>query len=87
MDWDLWIRFMKAGARYVRVSEFLWTLRKWEGSKTQRALPPEELSVQWEEILRMFKKNHFVVTRMGVSLYLVWRFLSGCYVREYLGCR
>lgn len=36
MDWDLWIRFMRAGARCERVAEFLWAQRRWEGSKTQR---------------------------------------------------
>ena len=38
MDWDLWIKFMKAGARFKRISEYLWAQRQWSGSKTQRTV-------------------------------------------------
>lgn len=85
MDWDLWIRFMKAGARQVRVPEFLWAQRRWEGSKTQRigGVKGEELRRHREEIERMLKKNEFEITRWGVWKLRIWRMLSGCYWKEW----
>lgn len=84
MDWDLWIRFMKAGARQVRVPEFLWAQRRWEGSKTQRigGVKGEELRRHREEIERMLKKNEFEITWWGVWKLRMWRMLSGCYWKE-----
>lgn len=86
MDWDLWIRFMKAGARQVRVPEFLWALRSWEGSKTQRigGIKGEELARHQAEIARMLAKNDFTITRWGVWKLRAYRFLSGCYFKEWL---
>lgn len=34
MDTDLWLRFMRQGARYVRVPRYLWGLRLHPGAKT-----------------------------------------------------
>lgn len=86
MDWDLWIRFMKAGARQVRVPEFLWAQRRWEGSKTQRigGVKGEELKRHREEIERMLKKNDFEITWWGVWKLRIWRMLSGCYLKEFI---
>ena len=42
MDWDLWIKFMKAGARFKRISEYLWAQRQWSGGKTQRKVVDAE---------------------------------------------
>ncbi len=85
MDWDLWIRFMQSGARFVRINSFLWAQRRWPGSKTQRELTAEELAVQHGEIARMLERNRFSVTRGGVFAMRLWRLLSGCYLRELLG--
>lgn len=82
MDWDLWIRFMKVGARFERVDEFLWAQRRWSGSKTQREIPPEELSRHQAEISRMLAKNDFKITRGGVMLFKLWRLLNGNYLQE-----
>ena len=84
MDWELWIKFMKAGARYVRINDYLWAQRQWSGSKTQRALSEEELSVHQAEIGRMLEKNSFEVTRHGVLVNRLWRLLNGNYLREWL---
>lgn len=84
MDWDLWIRFMQAGAKYERINEFLWAQRRWSGSKTQRKIVGEELAKHRAEIARMLKKNGFVVTGFGNALVRSWRMLCGCYLRERL---
>ncbi len=84
MDWDLWIKFMKAGARFERINRFLWAQRRWSGSKTQRVLPEDESLVQQEEIRAMLKRNDFTITRSGVRRLQLWRFFTGCYLKEWM---
>ena len=87
MDWDLWIRFMQAGARFVRVNDFLWSLRQWEGSKTQGHADAKELERQGAEVKRMLEKNDFRITRGAVWKYKLWRMLCGCYLKAWLEVR
>ncbi len=75
---------MQAGARYVHVNDFLWSLRQWEGSKTQGHAGDAELARQGAEVARMLAKNSFEVTRLGVLKYKAWRMLCGCYLKERL---
>ena len=82
MDWDLWIRFMKSGARFVRIGDYLWAQRQWSGSKTQRKLEASELEIQQLEIQGMLASNGFTVTNRGKMLNRIWRMLNGNYVRE-----
>jgi glycosyltransferase involved in cell wall biosynthesis len=84
MDWDLWIRFMKAGARFVRINDYLWAQRQWQGSKTQRRISGAERVAHRSEINSMFSKNAFQVTASGLFLNRVWRLLNGNYARECL---
>ena len=83
MDWDMWIRFMKAGARFERIDGYLWAQRQWAGSKTQRPMGAEELAEHERELARMLAKNGFKITRGGVWLSRAWRILSGSYFREW----
>ena len=87
MDWDLWVRFMQAGARFVRVNDFLWSLRQWEGSKTQGHADAKELERQGAEVKRMLEKNDFKITRGAVWKYKLWRMLCGCYFKAWLEVR
>lgn len=82
MDWDLWIRFMKAGASFERMPEYIWGQRQWAGSKTQRKLTNEEMQVHFVEIYRMAANNSFKITRMGAFLTRVVRLFEGCYFKE-----
>lgn len=82
MDWDLWIKFMKAGARFERIDEYLWAQRQWSGSKTQRKLSRQEFDVQRFEIQAMLAKNGMNVTGGGVWLNRAWRMLNGNYIKE-----
>ena len=79
MDWDLWIRFMKAGARFVRIDGYLWAQRQWLGSKTQRAKRADEEASQAREVQRMLRKNDFAMTRRGDRRIRLWRTLNGNY--------
>ncbi len=83
MDWDLWIRFMRAGARFRRIDAYFWALRQWEGSKTQRPHDAEEGGRQWAEVEGMLRKNEFRVTRGGLLLSRLWRILNGNYLAEW----
>ena len=83
MDWDLWIRFMRAGARFSRIDRYLWGLRQWEGSKTQRPMDREELGQQHKEVVRMLEKNKFSLTRGGMWTVRLWRALNGNYLTEW----
>ena len=83
MDWDLWIRFMQAGARFRRIDGYLWALRQWEGSKTQRSHDAEEGRRHWSEVVGMMRKNNFAITRGGLLLARAWRVLNGNYLAEW----
>ena len=83
MDWDLWIRFMQAGAKFHRIDDYLWTLRQWAGSKTQSPHEADEARRQWDEVARMLAKNGFKVTRGGLALLRLWRILNGNYIRQW----
>ena len=80
MDWDLWIRFKKAGARFRRLDRYVWGLRQWSGSKTQRQKSDAEESVHVAEVRRMLAKNGFRTTRWGTILIRLWRCLNGNYL-------
>lgn len=83
MDWDLWIRFTQAGACFARIGKYLWALRQWEGSKTQRPHEAEEGSRQWAEVVGMMRKNGFSITRGGLLRLRLWRVLNGNYLKEW----
>lgn len=87
MDWDLWIKFMKAGAKFERIPEYLWAQRQWEGSKTQRRLSNEEKKEHLAEVHRMADKNDVVLTQAGVWLTRLERLREGCYLKEWLDGR
>ena len=84
MDWDLWIRFMRAGARFRRIGGYLWAFRHWSGSKTKRPHDAEEGRRQWAEGVEMLRKNDFSLTRGGLLLTRLWRFLNGNYLTEWI---
>ena len=84
MDWDLWIRFMKEGARYRRIDEYLWAQRQWDGSKTQRKLSASESERQQAEVRRMLDNNGFLVTAAGVWKMRLWRWINGNYLAEWM---
>ena len=82
MDWDLWIKFMKAGARFERIDEYLWAQRQWLGSKTQRKMSQQENVLFWGEINEMLKRNGVSVTRTGTLMMRIWRFFNGNILRQ-----
>lgn len=82
MDWELWIRFMQAGAKFVRINDYLWAQRQWSGSKTQRQLTKAEWDEQQGEIRRMLAKNGLVVTKWGTFKTRLWRMMNGNYLQE-----
>lgn len=84
MDWDLWIKFMKAGARFVRVDDYLWGFRQWAGSKTQHEKSREEIRNHDLELQRMLDKNDFRITRFGTTTLRVWRLADGSYLRGWI---
>ena len=85
MDWDLWIRFMRAGARFVWIPHYLWAWRNHDGSKTSSNTRSEaELRRQWGEVHRMLGKNDFNVTYLDNLKLRIWRCLDGSYARALL---
>lgn len=84
MDWDLWIMFMKAGARFERIDDYLWAQRQWCGSKTQRKLSEQENVLFWSEINEMLERNGFAVTRRGTLMMRIWRFFNGNIPRQFI---
>ena len=84
MDWDLWIRFMKAGARFVRIDDYLWGFRQWAGSKTQHEKSQDEIRNPDPELQRMLDKNGFQLTSLGTMKLRLWRMLDGSYLRGWI---
>ena len=84
MDWDLWIKFMKAGAKFVRINDYLWAQRQWSGSKTQRKVPKDEVKGHWDEIGAMLDKNGMNVTWLGNFRMRMWRLMNGNVLRQCL---
>ena len=84
MDWDLWIRFMKSGARFRRIGDYCWGLRQWTQSKTQRTLDVRTAQRHADEVSRMLAKNKLVPTVMGTLTNRVWRLLDGALVRSWI---
>ena len=83
MDWDLWIKFMKAGARFERIDEYLWAQRQWLGSKTQRKMSDQENVLFWGEINEMLERNGVSVSRTGTFMMRIWRFFNGNIPRQF----
>jgi glycosyltransferase involved in cell wall biosynthesis len=79
MDWDLWLRFWKAGVRFERLNHYCWALRRHDGSKTQGGERDKE-DVHWKEIYEMCQRNGLSISQTGVWLQRGWRLVSGCYV-------
>ena len=84
MDWDLWIKFMNQGAKFIRINDYLWAQRQWGGSKTQRKVVGAELEKHYKEIYEMLARNCFSLNRYGVWLMRVWRLFNGNYLKEFL---
>lgn len=82
MDWELWIKFMQAGAKFIRINDYLWAQRQWSGSKTQRPLTKEEWDEQQGEIRRMLARNGLAVTKWGTFKTRLWRMMNGNYLQE-----
>ena len=84
MDWDMWIKFMKAGAKFVRIDDYLWAQRQWAGSKTQRNVPKDEVKEHWHEISGMIEKNGLDVSMFGNLQMRLWRLMNGNIVRQFI---
>ena len=59
MDWDLWIKFAKAGVGFERINAYLWAQRRWNGSKTQRRLDKAEKRGSGMRYIRCSRKMPF----------------------------
>ena len=84
MDWDVWIKFMKTGAKFFRINDYLWAQRQWSGSKTQRKVPKDEVKGHWDEIGAMLDKNGMNVTWLGNLRVRMWRLMNGNVLRQCL---
>lgn len=83
MDFDLWIKFMKAGARFERIPSYLWAWRNHDGSKTSSGTrSARELRRQSNEIAAMLERQSFKVTESGNLKLRLWRLLDGSYLRS-----
>ena len=84
MDWDLWIKFAKAGERWVRIPELLWAWRRHDGSKTSSAIrASEQIAAIWAEIDAMLKKNGSPPSRFHSMLYRAYRICDGSLVKSW----
>jgi glycosyltransferase involved in cell wall biosynthesis len=87
MDTDLWLRFKKAGARFVRLPYYFWGFRVHEGSKTSGDLMGKKPADMAAEQTRMYAKNGLKVTQFGLWSQRLWRVVNGCYARAWWDTR
>jgi hypothetical protein len=87
MDTDLWLRFKRAGARFVRMPYYFWGFRVHEGSKTSGGLMGKKSPEIVAEQERMYRKNGFQVTQLGLWSQRLWRIVNGCYARAWWDTR
>lgn len=87
MDTDLWLRFKKAGARFVRLPHYFWGFRVHEGSKTSGDLMGKKPAEMAAEQARMYLKNGLKVTQLGLWSQRLWRVVNGCYARAWWDTR
>lgn len=83
MDGDLWLRFQRAGARYVRVNRYLWGFRQHAASKTNSGGANREAE-QAAERARMHARNGLRIRRWSTALLRLSRLLNGAYARAAL---
>ncbi|MDD5704320.1 MAG: glycosyltransferase family 2 protein [Kiritimatiellae bacterium] len=80
MDTDLWLRFQRAGARYVRIDRYLWGFRQHAASKTNSGAASME-AAQAAERARMHAKNGLQIRSWNVLANRTFRLLGGAYLR------
>ncbi len=87
MDTDLWLRFKKEGARFVRLPHYFWGFRIHAGSKTAGDLLGRTTPEMAAEQERMYLKNGLKVTQLGLCSQRMWRILNGCYAKAWWDSR
>lgn len=80
MDTDLWLRFQRAGARYVRVPRYIWGFRHHPASKTNSGVATTEAE-QAAERARMHAENGLRIRGWNLLLNRTFRLLNGAYLR------
>ncbi len=83
MDSDLWLRFQRAGARYVRIERYIWGFRYHPASKTNSGGAGSEAE-QAAERARMHARNGLQIRGWNIALLRLWRLLNGAYARAAL---
>jgi len=77
MDTDLWIRFMAAGRRYIRLNRYCWAFRMHEMSKTaeygSHLLEQTARDKLQGELKMCVEKNKYHYSTFIHALQLVWR--------------
>ncbi|MGI6494570.1 MAG: glycosyltransferase family 2 protein [Kiritimatiellia bacterium] len=80
MDHDLWLAFLRAGARHRRLRRYGWAFRRHEASKTQGG-DEKRRAAEMEEFRRIGDKHGLRATASGVALQRLWRLLDGALLR------
>jgi glycosyltransferase involved in cell wall biosynthesis len=80
MDTDLWLRFQRAGARYVRVPRYIWGFRHHPASKTNSGVATTEVE-QAAERARMHAKNGLQIRWWNCLLNRAFRLINGAYLQ------
>ncbi|MDD2598646.1 MAG: glycosyltransferase family 2 protein [Kiritimatiellae bacterium] len=81
MDTDLWLRFKKAGARFHRLQHYFWAFRVHDDSKTSADLKGAATPKMVDERARMYLRNNFRVTKLGLLKQRMWRVCNGAYFK------
>lgn len=87
MDTDLWWRFYKSGAKFKRLSEYIWMLRVHEGAKTTAqyfsSSHPSTLKIKRERGV-ISERYGIKVTKLTKVRLIIYRLLSFNYIKSVL---
>ena len=87
MDTDLWYRFVNLGVRFHRLNHYCWALRVHSNSKTSHAfdsLPSPEFGA--ERVLIQEKNDH-TDHQYAHYLLVLWKLVSGTYLKRWIDSR
>ncbi len=85
MDTDLWIRFVKAGHRFIRINKYIWGFRLHEDSKSSDSYTEEDEVPKYVlENNRILLKNEWRHSKTKGYLKSIRKFIGGKYFMSYI---
>lgn len=80
MDTDFWMRLANAGAKFKRISRYVWGLRIHTLSKTSHAFTSSPEKAFAEEAAFVLNKNNWKYSKFKTRVQWIYKVISGTYL-------